>query len=119
MLARSLKFSKGLTFSQLAEAIGMDEVWVASAFYGQVCNRKERRPVIDSRYVQAKFTEEELKKLSEALDISETEVLSELGSHWYPNRGLGPVPPRDPVVYRLFEVCLFLHRIHRNVTSTA
>jgi len=83
------KARKGLTFSQLAEAIGMDEVWVASAFYGQ-----------------AKFTEGELKKLSEVLDISEAEALSELGSHWYPNRGLGPVPPRDPVVYRLFESLL-------------
>lgn len=66
---------------------------------------------------QAKFTEGELKKLSEVLDISEAEALSELGSHWYPNRGLGPVPPRDPVVYRLFEVCLFSYRIHRDVTS--
>lgn len=66
---------------------------------------------------QAKLTEGELKKLSEVLNISEAEALSELGSHWYPNRGLGPVPPRDPVVYRLFEVCLFSYRIHRDVTS--
>jgi cyanate lyase len=29
-----------------------------------------------------------------------------LGPHWWPQRGLGPVPPQDPVVYRLFEVRL-------------
>ena len=113
-----LKFFKGLTFSELAQAIGMDEVWVASAFYGQVCKGNEADLSIHSRHIQAKFTEEELKRLSEVLEISETEALGELGSHWYPNRGLGPVPPRDPVVYRLFEVCLFSYRIHHDVTCT-
>jgi cyanate lyase len=29
----------GLTFDQIAKAIGKDEVWVAAAFYGQVRNQ--------------------------------------------------------------------------------
>jgi cyanate lyase len=39
MLATSLKFSKGLSFDEIAKAIGKDEVWLAAAFYGQVRNR--------------------------------------------------------------------------------
>ena len=27
----------GLTFDEIAKAVGRDEVWVAAAFYGQVC----------------------------------------------------------------------------------
>lgn len=30
-------------------------------------------------------------------------LIAELGPHWYPNRGIGPIPPTDPVIYRLFE----------------
>ncbi|KAF8707328.1 hypothetical protein AX14_013614 [Amanita brunnescens Koide BX004] len=89
------KARKGLSFDEIAKAIGKDEVWLAAAFYGQ-----------------AKFTEEELKKVSTLLDISEAGALGALGNHWYPNRGLGPVPPRDPVVYRLFEsVLVYGHAI--------
>lgn len=29
----------GLSFEQIGKAIGKDEVWVAAAFYGQVCYR--------------------------------------------------------------------------------
>ena len=39
------------------------------------------------------------------LDISWDASLSRLASHWWPNRGLGPTPPTDPVIYRLYEVC--------------
>ncbi|TFK35597.1 cyanate lyase C-terminal domain-containing protein [Crucibulum laeve] len=89
------KAQKGLTFAQIAEAIGKDEVWLAAAFYGQ-----------------AKFTEEELKKVSEVLGIPALESLSQLGDHWWPNRGLGPMPPTDPVIYRLYEsVLVYGHAI--------
>jgi cyanate lyase len=27
----------GLTFDEISKALGKDEVWVAAAFYGQVC----------------------------------------------------------------------------------
>ncbi|KAG6827165.1 Cyanate hydratase [Tricholoma furcatifolium] len=75
------KARKGLTFDQIAKALNKDEVWVAAAFYGQ-----------------AKLTTEELKKLSETLDIPAIESLAVLGDHWWPNRGLGPMPPTDPGV---------------------
>jgi len=80
------KAKKGLTFDQIAKAIGRDEVWVAAMFYGQ-----------------AKLSAEELTKLSEFLDIPHDALQAELGANWWPHRGLGPMPPTDPVLYRLYE----------------
>ncbi|KAF8636794.1 hypothetical protein AX17_003256 [Amanita inopinata Kibby_2008] len=96
MIARhQLKRDEGLTFDQIAKAIGKDEVWLAAAFYGQ-----------------AKFTEDELKTVCQVLDIPFAQALSEFGSHWWPNRGLGPMPPNDPVLYRLYEgVLVYGHAI--------
>ncbi|TFK73246.1 Cyanase [Pluteus cervinus] len=89
------KARKGVTFDQIAKQIEKDEVWLAAAFYGQ-----------------AKFTPEELAKVSEYLGIPPEETLSELGSHWWPNRGIGPMPPTDPVLYRLYEsVLVYGHAI--------
>ncbi|PFH48470.1 hypothetical protein AMATHDRAFT_76715 [Amanita thiersii Skay4041] len=89
------KARKGLTFDQIAKSIGRDEVWLAAAFYGQ-----------------AKFTEDELKTVTTLLGISTVEALNELGNHWWPNRGLGPMPPTDPVLYRLYEsVLVYGHAI--------
>ncbi|KAG6852553.1 Cyanate hydratase [Blastosporella zonata] len=88
------KARKGLTFDEIAKALGKDEVWVAAAFYGRILSRE-----------QAKFSADELKKLSDVLEISSVESLAALGDHWWPNRGLGPMPPTDPVIYRLYEVC--------------
>ncbi|OCH94833.1 Cyanase [Obba rivulosa] len=80
------KARKGLTFDQIGKAIDHDEVWVASLFYGQ-----------------AKATEEELAKLSQVLELPNNELQAGIGEAWIPRRGLGPVPPQDPVLYRLFE----------------
>ncbi|KIM35023.1 hypothetical protein M413DRAFT_370146 [Hebeloma cylindrosporum] len=89
------KAKKGLTFDQIAKEIGKDEVWLAAAFYGQ-----------------AKFSEEELKKVAGVLGIPSASALGELGNHWWPNRGLGPMPPQDPVIYRLYEgVLVYGHAI--------
>ncbi|KAJ6518513.1 cyanate lyase C-terminal domain-containing protein [Mycena vulgaris] len=89
------KARKGITFDEIAKALGKDEVWVAAAFYGQ-----------------AKFTPEELSKLTEVLEIPTGELQAGLGAHWWPNRGLGPIPPTDPVVYRLYEsVLVYGHAI--------
>jgi len=57
--------------------------------------------------VQAKLSAEELQLLSNFLSIDHTSLQSELGEHWWPNRGLGPIPPTDPVIYRLYEVRQF------------
>ncbi|KAG8212918.1 hypothetical protein J3R82DRAFT_11273 [Butyriboletus roseoflavus] len=81
------KARKGLSFENLAKAIGRDEIWVAAAFYGQ-----------------AKLSPEDIEALARVLDIPLVSIQSELGSHWWPNRGLGPMPPTDPVIYRLYEV---------------
>ncbi|KAJ7760819.1 cyanate hydratase [Mycena maculata] len=89
------KARKGLTFDEIARALGKDEVWVAAAFYGQ-----------------AKFTPEELNKVSEVLEIEVGLLQAGLGDHWWPNRGLGPLPPTDPVIYRLYEgVLVYGHAI--------
>jgi cyanate lyase len=108
-----------LTFDEIAKAIGKDEVWTAAAFYGQV--RAYLHPSIQRcvglagllthlKYKQAKFTPEELNKLFEVLGLSHDsqtgqELQAALSDHqWWPNRGLGPMPPTDPVIYRLYEV---------------
>lgn len=88
----------GISFEALGNAIGRDEVWVAAAFYGQ-----------------AKIDQPTLAKLAEALSLPLTTLTSTssgpngeshagLTEEWYPNRGgLGPMPPTDPVIYRLYE----------------
>jgi cyanate lyase len=114
MLAFALAHAEsfpGLTFEDLAKAIGRDEIWVAAVFYGQVwchaCvsdNAKSDHIWFSS---QAKMDPEDLEALARALDIPTVAIQSQLGSHWWPNRGLGPMPPTDPVLYRLYEVgCL-------------
>ncbi|KAI0053266.1 Cyanase [Auriscalpium vulgare] len=80
------KARKGLTFEQIAQKINKDEVWVAALFYGQ-----------------AKGSPEELAALATVLGFPEDQLTASLGAHWWPNRGLGPIPPTDPVIYRLFE----------------
>ncbi|KAJ7271628.1 cyanate lyase C-terminal domain-containing protein [Mycena rebaudengoi] len=89
------KAKKGLTFDEIAKAIGKDEVWTAAAFYGQ-----------------AKFTSEELYKISQVLEFSTAWLEEAFGDQQWPNRGLGPIPPTDPVIYRLYEgVLVYGHPI--------
>ncbi|KLO06830.1 Cyanase [Schizopora paradoxa] len=80
------KARKGLTFDQIAKAIGKDEVWVAAAFYGQ-----------------AKMSPEEIASIAKVLEIDEGAIHATVGAHWFPNRSLGTAIPSDPVVYRLYE----------------
>jgi len=89
------KARKGLSFEKLAEAIGRDEIWVAAAFYGQ-----------------AKLSAEDIEAIARVLEVPLLSIQNELGPHWWPNRGLGPVPPTDPVIYRLYEsVLVYGHAI--------
>jgi cyanate lyase len=78
------KRAKGLTFAELGKMIGRDEVWVAALFYGQ-----------------ARADEEESKKLVSALDLGHdiADALSE-----FPSKGIGPVVPTDPLIYRFYEI---------------
>ena len=78
------KKAKGVSFSDLGAAIGRDEVWVAALMYGQ-----------------ASALPEEARRLVEELGLDEA-VASELTDP--PLKGLGPVVPTDPVVYRFYEI---------------
>ncbi|KII89675.1 hypothetical protein PLICRDRAFT_39811 [Plicaturopsis crispa FD-325 SS-3] len=90
------KAQKGLTFDEIAKALGKGEVWVAAAFYGQ-----------------AKLTPEELQKLAGILELPTSALTAGIGAHWFPNRAaLGPVPPTDPLIYRLYEgILVYGHSI--------
>ena len=78
------KKNKGLSFADLGDAIGRDEVWVAALFHGQ-----------------ASASEEEAGKLASLLGLEPglAEALTD-----FPTKGLGPVVPTDPLIYRLYEI---------------
>ena len=79
------KKAKGMSFADLESAMGLDEVWIASLFYGQATASKE-----------------EAEKLAEllSLDPAITAALQE-----FPTKGsLEPVIPTDPLIYRFYEI---------------
>ncbi|MGI0491930.1 cyanase [Alkalinema pantanalense CENA528] len=78
------KKQKGLTFADLESLLDRDEVWVAALFYGQ-----------------AAASEEEARKLLTALDLPQT-LVAELTA--CPTKGLGPIVPTDPLIYRFYEI---------------
>jgi cyanate lyase len=78
------KKEKGLTFADLEKVIGRDEVWIAALFYRQ-----------------ASASPEEAAKLASALGVGK-EVAAELTE--FPSKGLGPIVPTDPLVYRFYEI---------------
>ena len=78
------KKASGLSFADLGKAIDRDEVWVAALFYGQ-----------------ASAPQNEALKLAEVLGIG-PEVADELTDP--PVKGLGPVVPTDPLIYRFYEI---------------
>ncbi|ORE01983.1 cyanate hydratase [Rhizopus microsporus var. microsporus] len=83
------KSARRLSFKDIGDAIGCDEVYVAAIFYGQ-----------------AKPTDEQIEKLSVVLNIPTQHIQEILGGHYYPTRGgsLMSIPPSDPTLYRLFEM---------------
>lgn len=78
------KAAKGVSFSDLEQILGRDEVWIAAVFYRQ-----------------ASASTEEASKLVEALGLG-ADVAIELTG--YPAKGLGPVVPTDPLIYRFYEI---------------
>jgi cyanate lyase len=78
------KQSKGISFSDLEKILERDEVWIASLFYRQ-----------------ASASPEEAEKLTQALGLG-AEVALELTQ--CPVKGLGPVVPTDPLIYRFYEI---------------
>jgi cyanate lyase len=78
------KKAKGLSFSDLEKVVERSEVWIAALFYRQ-----------------ASASPEEAAKLSAALGL-DTEVAAALTE--IPTKGLGPVVPSDPLLYRFHEI---------------
>jgi cyanate lyase len=79
------KRAKGLSFADLEAAMGRDEVWIASLFYGQSTASVEEA--------------QQLTRLL-GLDGSIAEALQT-----YPTKGcLDPVIPTDPLIYRFYEI---------------
>lgn len=74
----------GLTFAELGAKVGRDEVWIASVIYRQ-----------------ASASPEEASQLLAALGL-DAGLASELTA--CPLKGLGPVVPTDPLIYRLYEI---------------
>jgi cyanate lyase len=75
---------KELSFADLEQILGRDEVWIAAVFYQQ-----------------AAMSEVEAKLLVDALGL-ESIYIEQLTA--YPIKGLGPVVPTDPFVYRFYEI---------------
>jgi cyanate lyase len=79
------KKAKGMSFADLEAAMGLDEVWIASLFYGQ-----------------ATASEQDAEKLAFLLDLDPaiTSAIQE-----FPTKGsLDPVIPTDPLIYRFYEI---------------
>ncbi|KAI2464867.1 Cyanase [Annulohypoxylon bovei var. microspora] len=81
------KTTRKITFEEIAKELGRSEVAVAAIFLGQ-----------------AQASAEDVDKLSKILAIPE-EVLAASSISSIPNRGsAGPMPPKEPLVYRLYEI---------------
>ena len=78
------KQKKGLSFADLEQVLNRDEVWIAAVFYQQ-----------------AAMSEDEAKLLVDALGVDSI-YIEQLTA--YPTKGLGPVVPVDPFVYRFYEI---------------
>jgi cyanate lyase len=81
------KEEKGLTFEGLGKAMGRSEMWVAALLYGQM-----------------KATPEEAAKVVSELGLEEDKEAFEYFLTSFPSKGLGPVVPTDPLIYRLYEI---------------
>ena len=79
------KKAKGLSFADLESAMGLDEVCIASLFYGQATASKE-----------------EAEKLAGLLSL---DAATTAAMQTFPVKGsLDPVIPTDPLIYRFYEI---------------
>src|SRR5262245_191273 len=78
------KKAKGLSFTDLEKVLNRDEMWIAALFYRQ-----------------ASASTEEAEKLTSALGL-DAEMAAELVE--FPTKGLGPIVPTDPLIYRFYEI---------------
>ena len=78
------KKARGISFGDLGRVVGRSEVWIAALFYRQ-----------------ASASPDEAGKLAAALGL-DTEIAEALTG--IPAKGLGPVVPTDPLLYRFYEI---------------
>jgi cyanate lyase len=81
------KEEKKLSFAEIGKGIGRSEIWVSALFYGQ-----------------ARATAAEAGKIVARLGLGRIrkEIVPFLVA--FPDKGLGPVVPTDPLIYRLYEI---------------
>ena len=80
------KQKKQVSFEAIAKEIGRDEVSTAALFYGQT-----------------KASEEDIKKLSDYFGIDHGTLSAQLSG--FPDRGKSvEMPPKEPLIYRLYEI---------------
>lgn len=80
------KKAKRLSFEDIAKVLEREEVAVAAMFYGQ-----------------AKASEEDVKRLAELLGLDHDQL--RVNMYAWPDRGrLNEMPPKEPLIYRLFEM---------------
>ncbi len=78
------KKEQDMSFADLEKVVGRDEVWIAAVFYRQ-----------------ASASQEEAEKIVSALGLPSS-FATQLTE--YPLKGLGPVVPTDPLIYRFYEI---------------
>lgn len=78
------KEATGVSFADLETKVGRDEIWIAAVIYRQ-----------------ASASIEEATQLLEALGLN-VDLAPELMA--YPVKGLGPLVPTDPLIYRFYEI---------------
>jgi len=85
------KREKNLTFADIGQKLGRDEVWVAALFYGQ-----------------ASFPDDkECQKLLDILSINlSSEQIYELTHAPFKGTLIPSFPPTDPLLYRFHEILL-------------
>jgi cyanate lyase len=83
---RAAKAENDLSFEELANAVGRDEVWTAALLLGAVS-----------------ASETEARALCEALGVTDGELVAALQRP--PHKGADdPTIPSDPMLYRLYEI---------------
>jgi cyanate lyase len=83
---RHAKADADLSFAELADAVGRDEVWTASLLLGDVSG-----------------TEAEAEALCDALGVDDDEIVDALQQAPYKGED-DPTIPSDPMLYRLYEI---------------
>jgi len=90
------KRAKGVTYQQIAEAVGRSETWTTSVIYGE--------NTMDAA---------EAKKIGDYLGLS-SEVMNALQTYAY--RGDSQeMPPTDPLIYRFYEINLIYGKTMRAI----